>query len=457
MTLLEAPAEVNQEPMQSLSLGAELRRLRIACGFGLNEAAGRSQISKAALSQWESGARTPSGQALDRLLTTLRAEPRLRARLLTEADPAYARNALTGEPMGSMVDLGQVLRGMRLRSGHTQSEVASLCSVAQSSVAAWESGGSVPSEELLQMALKALNARQDEIEIIGRSRNLRSEIAATDDLSARLMALLDPRLPCEIREPLIILLQRDAWHAAQHDRSAEELLCEITTWRSAWYRQTGRTEEGIVHARQALRHAKALGNPDLGAHAFYYLVELQRLTNGAQEHRRMLAAASKWIERPLDPFRRAQVLLACGELAFWGRLPKVGIEMASEARELLSDYRASQHLYPFYGVEDAIGMIAKCQMLRDTDKVIPTLQTIPDFKDRGPFGSAATVNAYLLTLPDLDEEPSKEALPAVRRILEKGVKVHTDYWRQWERFLVRRQQGIYCDFPSVWPSFWNLD
>ena len=78
----------------SQTIGSELRSIRTSAGFGLTEAAGRSNLSKAALSQWESGARTPSGAALDRLLTTLRVDPKVRARLLTEADPNYARTAL---------------------------------------------------------------------------------------------------------------------------------------------------------------------------------------------------------------------------------------------------------------------------------------------------------------------------------------------------------------------------
>gem|GEM_PF-3417675 len=437
-----------------MSVGEELRAIRLASGFGLNEAAGRSQINKATLSQWENGGRTPSGASLDRLLATLRVEPRVRARLLSDADPDYARTALAREPFGPSVDLGQLLRGMRLRRDLTQIELARLCSVGQSSIAAWESGENVPAPESLQAALEILGATEKEIEILRRTPHTKPPAQGEGDLSARLMELHDPRLPVELREPLYILLQRDAWREALQNPAADEVLCRIMIWRGAWYRRMGRIDEGIAQLSQALRLAKALDSVELGGFAAMYMISLQYLGRPPSEQRRFFSIALKWARKPVSPFLRGQLLNTCAEVAYWGRLLRAGEEVAKEARDLLRDHRASLTVHPYSGVEEAISHLSRFKMMQGRpEEAIETLHKIPDFDQIVPLGQPWIVNAYLLALCESESEIPPQALPAVRRLMPETQQVELPYWKKWERFLVSHGKGANPESPTTWPTW----
>ena len=435
----------------SQTIGSELRSIRTSAGFGLTEAAGRSNLSKAALSQWESGARTPSGAALDRLLTTLRVDPKVRARLLTEADPNYARTALASEPAGPMVDLGQVLRGLRLRAGMTQTELAALCAVSQSSIASWELGDGVPAIESLDTVIKVLKATEDEVCLINQSSVAFADKIASRDLSMRLMALHDPKIPRVAREPLIVLLQRDAWCAALHDPSANEILCQVMSWRSAWCRHIGRDDEAAAHARQALKLARQMGNVELAAFAALWLTRTKIPDRTPDEYRMLFASARKWLDKPLSKFLRSQFLLTCAEIAYWARLLDEGENMAKEARDLLVGHRLMNNQYPYSGIEEAIAWISRFQTLRERHEcAMDTLQSLPDIEER-VYELPALTDAYLFALADMDEKMPAEALSVVRSHMPSQVISHLGYWARWERFLEKRERGQYADYPWVYP------
>lgn len=61
-----------------------LRRLRLARGLGLDEAARRCGASKTALAAWETESRHPRGPALARLLDAYGIDDQAQARLLKE-------------------------------------------------------------------------------------------------------------------------------------------------------------------------------------------------------------------------------------------------------------------------------------------------------------------------------------------------------------------------------------
>ncbi len=143
------------------NLGVALRRLRLARGLSLDQAAQRSGTSKAALSAWETGSRRPRGPALARLLDALGADDRTKARLLTVAAPRHARIALADSPFAP-VDVGAVLRVVRERRGVAQADLARRLGVSQSAVSQWESGDDVPSPETLHALGFALGASVEE-------------------------------------------------------------------------------------------------------------------------------------------------------------------------------------------------------------------------------------------------------------------------------------------------------
>ncbi len=61
---------------------------------------------------------------LEKLLNVYQVDFRTKAGLLTAVDPQYAKHALHDNPIGPAIDIGQVLKGLRLRNRMTQTELA---------------------------------------------------------------------------------------------------------------------------------------------------------------------------------------------------------------------------------------------------------------------------------------------------------------------------------------------
>ncbi|RYG39940.1 transcriptional regulator, partial [bacterium] len=145
-----------------LDLGSALRRLRTARGWSLREASHRSGTSLPSLSAWENGTRHPKADALARLLESLGAEPREKARLLHLVDPVSTRVLLAKSPLGLPVSVGMVLRLMRKRRDISQADFARRMGVSQAAVSQWELGDTVPSAEAILAATFALGATDEE-------------------------------------------------------------------------------------------------------------------------------------------------------------------------------------------------------------------------------------------------------------------------------------------------------
>jgi transcriptional regulator with XRE-family HTH domain len=438
-----------EAPNQDLSLGAELRLLRTAMGLGLNEAAGRSKISNAALSQWERGMRTPSGAALDRLLEVLKVDARTRARILTGADPFYARIALAAEPLGPVVDIAQLLRGMRLRSRMTQAELANLCSIRQSSVAGWEAGDALPSQESLQRALVALDASSEEMEAIGKCRLTTSDAHAQGDMAERLHTFHSPETPLTLREPMILLLQRDAWRGAVQNPAYDEILCETITWRGAWNRAVNRPGESVQHLRHALRLAKSTQNYDMAVLAAIYLSNTQAVGNSPELNLRIYHSLMKFRDKPLSHYRRAQLLLRCGWLAMEARFlerswVQVSEDLAKEAITLFGP-RPKTNTFPYFAIDDAISLLSYCQIMHNrSDNAIEVLKTVPEFESRGFLDpvSPSIADAYLLALWDLGEEYPEETQSLARHWIATLPPDEGSNWREWDKEIMRKRAGL---------------
>lgn len=149
-------------------LGAVLRSLRQRRGLSLDSTAQRCGVSKAALSAWEVGTRTPRGPALARLLDALGTDDRTKARLLRLADPAQTRIALADSPFGSQVGVGGVLRVIRAGRGMSQGYLARRVGVSQATVSKWETGDATPSVETIHALGFALGASVEETLALAR-------------------------------------------------------------------------------------------------------------------------------------------------------------------------------------------------------------------------------------------------------------------------------------------------
>ena len=222
-------------------------------------AAIESGVSKSALMGWESGRFRPRGPGLARLLGVLETEPRLRARLLHDADPAHARIALCDAALGAPVDLGAVLRAMRLRRGTTQAELARAAGVTQATVARWESGDAVPSGATLHTVAFALGASAEEAVALacaqgGSSGTLPGEPPAHIDFDDP-FSMQWRNAPAHLREIVHLGMEAELWPRAVRDPRWDALLADVIGRRAVQHFLNGRHREAEETARRALRLA----------------------------------------------------------------------------------------------------------------------------------------------------------------------------------------------------------
>ena len=123
----------------SCALDQELWNLRLARRLSLGTAAALANVAKGTLSGWENGASRPRGAALVRLLDTLEADPRTRARLIHAAEggaagqfhvenfgPPPRRDASPASaPLADAVQVRYGARSFGVRPGETVLEAAS--------------------------------------------------------------------------------------------------------------------------------------------------------------------------------------------------------------------------------------------------------------------------------------------------------------------------------------------
>jgi len=237
------------------ALGGALRALRESRGLGLAEAARRAGSGKSTLFQWESGLRTPRAAPLDRLLDALEAPERLRARLVAQADPRHARIVLAHRPSGAPVEIGQVLRAMRLRRGMTQAEAARASGVAQGTFARWEGGGYTPDAASLHTVGFALGASPEETAALSAVRG--DGVARPMDVESALTRAIEVRRWEEpLHEVLQLGLEADAWWRSMRDPRWDVVVTSAMAKRAFRYFLDGRLEEADATSKWAVRLAR---------------------------------------------------------------------------------------------------------------------------------------------------------------------------------------------------------
>ena len=237
-------------------LGEELRTLRLARGLSLGVAAERAGLSKSALAGWESGRSRPRGSGFARLLDSLEAEPRPRARLLHAADPQFAQFALADTALGAPVDLGAVIRAMRLRRGMTQAEVARAAGVTQATVARWESGDTVPSGATLHTVAHALGASPEEGVALVCTQGVASGMlpdAPFGSLEAMNLGFAARLSRGPLYEVMSLGLEAELWPRAVRDARWDPALAFVAGDRAVRYFLAGRLGEAEATARRGLR------------------------------------------------------------------------------------------------------------------------------------------------------------------------------------------------------------
>lgn len=218
-------------PEDGPDLGEALRRLRLARGLSLDEAAARGGTSRSALFTWEAGSRRPRGPALVQLLDAYGADSRTKARLLYLAEPQQGRIALADSLLGAPVASGDVLRAMRKRRGMSQEELARRAGVTQATVSRWESGHDAPSAQTVHALGFALGATVEETLALASVRG-GGETDLGDDVEGFTAKIWQGDFPYSAGEVVLLGWEAEAYRRAQRDPFWEAALVSVLSLRA---------------------------------------------------------------------------------------------------------------------------------------------------------------------------------------------------------------------------------
>lgn len=315
-----------------VSLAEELQALRQARSLSVSETSALASVSRATLSNWEAGTHLPRGAALERLLSALEADERTRTRLLQACDPVYARLALAPTRLGPPIGPGHVIRGMRVRRGSTQADLARSVAVTQATVARWESGDLVPSAETLHAVGYVLGASADEVVALAQTQG------STTDLTPWLEGEFDQTLGFPEGHPLTEIvalgLEAELWRRAVQDPQWEAHLCCVIGARVTRLFLEGRYEEAKEPARRAIRLASTPETRIAATYSVGILAAIDRRQNGPAD--RAAKVLGTWLERLPDSPQKAWMIASRA----WRLATLSRAEEAAEGTERAADMDA---------------------------------------------------------------------------------------------------------------------
>jgi transcriptional regulator with XRE-family HTH domain len=317
--------------------------MRTARGLSLGQLARRAGLSKAALSQWETGKRQPRVVELETTLEALGASAaqRLLAFARIEAPRAlrHLRQSASQEGMTAPPVAGDLLRAMRLRHGWTQEQVGQRLGVERHSVARWELGERLPSIEQIQSLCYALDAREEELVALTTgafSMTPRSKTKhwAEADIAARLLVIHDGQpggLPTGLEDLNYLTLEREVWEWAARTEAARNMLGQIYASHATFCRNQERWSEVQTLVQQALL---LLSEAAPGPHyARARLVEATVAVYGGHQvaPERGMALIQALLDWPLAPEYAAWALSDMAKYMALGGKREAGLSLAGQA------------------------------------------------------------------------------------------------------------------------------
>ena len=321
-------------------VGTLLWEMRTAGGWSQGQLARISGVSKAALSQWESGARLPRIPELEAVLSALQANAAQSARVFAHVKAPRAlrrlRQSTEVSGMGAPPVAGNLLRAMRLRKGWTQAQTAKSVGVVGSTVARWELGERVPTTTQLQTLCFALGAREEELVAITTGALTASSEEATTweakeaELTERLQNVLSA--PSALKALEYLSLQREAWDWATHTEAARPVLARLYAHHATYCRNMKQWSEATSLARQALALAsRQQESPDVFLRSL--LAQVSALVYGGSRPapERGLLLLQPWVKRSILPTFTAWILSDMATYTTMEGHIEAGLKFAQEA------------------------------------------------------------------------------------------------------------------------------
>ena len=383
-------------------VGTLLWELRAASGLSMGQVARLSGVSKAALSQWESGARLPRIMELEAVLDAFDAGAAQRASILAcmEAPRAVRRlrEITSGSGLSVPPHAGDLLRAMRLRQGWTQAQVAGELGVDRTTIAHWEQGERLPSTEQLQTLCYALQAREAEVVALttGQFTETSSSPArawdeAEQELTTRLDSIGQQSDP-GLEDLSYLALRREAWEWATRTDAARSLLARVYATHATFCRNTRRWPEAGTLAQQALILVpRQEQEPGVFLRALVLQTSAQVYGGYRLAPERGLRALRSWVERAQITEFAAWILSDMATYAALSGQTEASLELAEQACGVAerSDNPVEGHLRRFdYGQ-----MLAGAGRTEAALRVLPLPEAIHSPSDRVRFMLAWT-SAY---------------------------------------------------------------
>lgn len=326
-------------------IATQLWEMRTAQNVSQGKLALKAGVSKATLSQWETGARLPRAVELDAVLTALNATTAERTRIFACLDAPRAQrylrqqNALPG--VGAPPLRGELLRALRLRAGWTQEQTAHALGVNKATIARWERGERQISMEQTQHWCYFLGAREEELVALTTSawgEPLVDEGAtwtqAEPLLRQRFESVIISRSP-GLEDLQYVLLRRDVWRWAATQPEAQDLLAQTLLFQAQFASNNARWSETQELTQRAIA---VLPNPKLRPALVLRAAILKAATavyvNRQPVWARGVDLLQAWRERSRLPEFTAWILSDMAKYALRAGDADSGLTWAREAYEL---------------------------------------------------------------------------------------------------------------------------
>lgn len=233
--------------------------LRTARKWSLGELARQAGISKAAISQWESGYRQPRIPELEAVLSALNADTAQRTRLLAAIEAPRALRQLRKTAIVEPPTVGDLLRSLRHRKGWTQEQLASALHVTRTAVGHWEQGERMPSTEQIHEICYMLDAHEEELVALSTGRCPQKPTLSTAQDWGETQYGIEQRwqqLKSDgvggLDELAFWTLERQVWEHAVQDPSAIPLLAKIYATHAQYFRTHRRWSEIAPYTEKAM-------------------------------------------------------------------------------------------------------------------------------------------------------------------------------------------------------------
>lgn len=307
-------------------VGTLLWEMRARANQTLGQLAQQAGISKSALSRWEAGLRQPRVTELEAVLDALDASPPQRALALARIDAPRAlrqlRQAPPSDGLGAPLTAGDLLRAMRWRGNWTQEQVASRLGVPRHTLARWELGERLPTNDQMQALCYALHAREEEIIALTSGWFAESPITTTStnweekevELRQRTYATNEGRVS-GLQELNYIQMDREVWFWALREPAARLFLGYLRMCHAHYHRMHQRWELSRTlaqHAQEMLRMAPEPSEemPDPPLPRLAILQAASTVYGGPRPApERGISLLSPWVERSsFSPAHQAWIL-----------------------------------------------------------------------------------------------------------------------------------------------------